>query len=104
MSEANLEGANLWKAHLCNTNFQKANMEGAFSDPSRKTIQSRIGMDSDLSNVIITEQNEENITNIFENAITGILTQEKADEIIERYKKAMANVPNRKLFLSVEMN
>lgn len=34
-------------------------------------------------------------TNIEKDAITGILTQEKADEIIERYNKAMANVPKR---------
>ena len=34
-------------------------------------------------------------TNIETDAITGILTQEKADEIIERYNKAMANVPKR---------
>jgi len=34
-------------------------------------------------------------TNIEEDAITGILTQEKADEIIERYNQAIANVPKR---------
>jgi len=34
-------------------------------------------------------------TNIEKDAITGILTKEKADEIIERYNKAMANVPGR---------
>ena len=34
-------------------------------------------------------------TNIEKDAITGILTKEKADEIIERYNKAMANVPKR---------
>lgn len=34
-------------------------------------------------------------TNIEKDAITGILTQEKAEEIIERYNKAMAKVPKR---------
>lgn len=34
-------------------------------------------------------------TNIEHDAITGILAQEKADEIIERYNNAMANVPKR---------
>jgi len=33
--------------------------------------------------------------NIEKDAITGALTKEKADEIIERYNKAMANVPKR---------
>lgn len=32
-------------------------------------------------------------TDIENNSITGILTKEKVDEIIERYNKAMANVP-----------
>jgi len=34
-------------------------------------------------------------TNIEEDAITGILTKEKADEIIERYNKTMKNVQKR---------
>lgn len=32
-------------------------------------------------------------TNMETDAITGILTKEKAEEIIERYNKAMANMP-----------
>ena len=34
-------------------------------------------------------------TNIEKDAMIGILTQEKAEDIIERYNKAMANVPKR---------
>ena len=86
LSRTSLQGANLLEADLQDVILQGAQLHGAYSADDtysfHERINSRRGKGTDLSGAKNVPENIDEI------AVTGILTDEMADEIIRKYDEA----------------